>query len=243
MDTKNIKEIKIGFRCHEEWSKMNVSNSERHCELCNKSVFDFSNLSNEEIFKFLSDRKEEKTCGKFDTYQLTKLNQSIINNNSISSFLKPYFFGASITTFLACNTSKKICDTNHLYENSKFEVVSEIVHPDSTNTILIKGQIFDETHQPLIGANFYIYNSNIRCSTDLDGNFELIVNKDEIKSQTAYVQYVGYDVLEIPLIDIRNKQIKISMVESGALLGEVVIIKQPIHKRFWKRIKNVFRRN
>jgi hypothetical protein len=242
MDTKNIKEIKIGFRCHEEWSKMNVSNSERHCELCNKSVFDFSNLSIEEIFKFLRERKGDKTCGKFDTYQLSQLNKSI-NNNSNSSFIKPYIFGASITTFLACNTSKKICDTNHLYENSKFEVVSEIVHPDSTNTILIKGQIFDETNQPLIGANFYLYNSKIGCSTDLNGKFELKVNKDEIKSETASVEYVGYEILEIPLIDIRNRQIKISMVESGALLGEVVIIKQPIHKRFWQGIKNVFRIN
>jgi len=242
MDTKNIQEIKIGFRCHEEWSKMNVSNSARHCELCNKSVFDFSNLSNEEIFKFFTERKGDKTCGKFDTYQLYQLNQSL-NNNNKSSFLKPYIFGASITTFLACNASKKICETNDLYQNSKFEVVSEIVHPDSTNTFLIKGQILGVTKQPIIGANFYLYNSKIGCSTDLDGKFELIVNKDEIKSETASVEYVGYENLEIPLIDIRNKQIKISMVESRALLGEVVIIKQPIHKRFWKGIKNVFRRN
>ena len=240
MNTKNIREIKIGYSCHKDWSKMSGSNAERHCESCSKSVFNFSDSSNEEILKFLAARDGQKNCGKFDRQQLELLNQSL-TKSSEANFYKPLILGASLTTLVACGTSKKVCKTNHNHKNSNVEIVSNVNNPDSLSTVLIKGQIFDDVNEPLIGANFVFDDSKLGCTTDIDGKFEIEVKLDELKSQTTSVQYVGYETFQIPLIDVKNKEVKISMVDMGVLLGEVVIIKQPLHKRVWNGFKNIFR--
>ena len=99
---------------------------------------------------------------------------------------------------------KKVCTTNHDHKNSNVEIVSSINNPDSLNTVLIKGQIFDDVNEPMIGANFVFDDSKIGCTTDIDGKFEIEVKLEEIKSQTISVQYVGYETLQIPLTDIKE---------------------------------------
>ena len=240
MNTKNIREIKIGYSCHKDWSKMSGSNAERHCESCSKSVFNFSDSSNEEILEFLAERNGQKNCGKFDRQQLELLNQSLSNSNE-TNFYKPLILGASLTTLVACGTSKKVCEINYNHEESNVEIVFNINNPDSLSTVLIKGQIFDYVNGPIIGANFVFDDSKFGCLTDLDGKFEIEVELDLLKSQTTSVHCLGYETLQIPLIDIKNKEVKISMVDMGVLLGEIVIIKQPLHKRIWNRFKNIFR--
>jgi len=240
MKSKHIKEIKIGYSCNEEWSKMNGTKQKRHCESCSKSVFNFSYSSNEEILKFLTERNGQKICGKFDINQLVELNQSIRRSNEIS-FYKPLIIGTSLATMISCGTSKEACDANHVHEKSRFEIISNINNPDSINTVLIKGQIFDDENYPLIGANFVFNESKLGTTTDIDGIFEIEVNSTELISQTASVQYVGYETLEIPLVDIKNKEVKISMIDMGHLLGDVVIIRQPLHKRMWNGFINIFR--
>ena len=85
---------------------MSGLNAERHCESCNKSVFNFSDSSNEEILKFLADRDGQNICGKFDKHQLDLLNESL-SKSSGTNFYKPLILGASLTTLVACGTSKK----------------------------------------------------------------------------------------------------------------------------------------
>lgn len=240
MNTKNIREIKIGYSCHKDWSKMSGSNAERHCEFCSKSVFNFSNSSNDEILEFLAKRKDQQTCGKFNIYQVELLNQSISNSNR-TNLLRPLIVGTSIATLISCGTFKQVCETKYVHECSNVKIISNISNPDSLSTVLIKGQIFDDVNEPLIGANFVFDDSKLGCTTDIDGKFEIEVKLDELKSQTTSVQYVGYETFQIPLIDIKNKEVKISMVDMGVLLGEVVIIKQPLHKRLWNGFKNIFR--
>jgi len=54
-------------------------------------------------------------------------------------------------------------------------------------------------------------------------------------------KYPGYETIEIPLVDIKNKEVKISMIDIVHSLGGLVYIKQPLHKRLWNRFVGVFR--
>lgn len=238
MRSNDIKSVKIGFSCHKQWSQMDGSESERHCNSCSKAVFNFSNATDDEVLDFLRLREGQSTCGKFDARQLEKLNASLRSNES--NIFKPLILGTTIATLTACGTSNKTCDSHDHHETSKVEVLSAIYNADSTSTVIVKGQMLDEDGIPLIGANFVFDDTAIGCITDVDGNFEIEVNHHDLKAETASISYTGYKTLQIPLVDIKNKEVKISMIDMGALLGIVVVTKKPWYKRLWNRVKQIF---
>ena len=49
---KNHK-LKIEKPCHEDWNKMAPNQLGRHCQLCEKTVVDFTKMSSEEIKEYL----------------------------------------------------------------------------------------------------------------------------------------------------------------------------------------------
>ena len=56
--------LKIEKPCHEDWNKMAPNQLGRHCQLCEKTVVDFTKMSSEEIKEYLSNRGNERICGR-----------------------------------------------------------------------------------------------------------------------------------------------------------------------------------
>lgn len=239
MISKNIKEIKVQYSCHKDWTKMQGAGKSRHCDSCDKLVFDFSNATNQEVIEFLTKRKNQNTCGKFNDSQLDAINRELQDPKQPNK-IKPFLLATTLTTMLACGTSKQVCESHIEHGESKIQIISNVANTDST-TIVISGQIFDESNEPLLGATFILDETSVGCVTDFEGKFKLEYPKHELKAETASVHYVGYETLQIPLIDIKNKEIKIELLDMGVLLGEIAIVKHPIHKRIWYGIKNIFR--
>ena len=50
--------------CLENWDNMKVGIESRHCDLCNKSVIDFTQKNRSEIITYLLDRPNERICGR-----------------------------------------------------------------------------------------------------------------------------------------------------------------------------------
>ena len=61
--------------CHEDWNAMTPAEIGRHCNTCDKTVKDFTDLTDAEISKYLSEHSGEKICGRFSSDQLK--NQTI----------------------------------------------------------------------------------------------------------------------------------------------------------------------
>ena len=57
-------QIKIANPCHEDWGKMSKNNLGRHCQLCDKTVVDFTKMSSEEIRDYLSKKGKQRICGR-----------------------------------------------------------------------------------------------------------------------------------------------------------------------------------
>lgn len=55
---------KIENPCLEDWSKMSPKQMGRHCQLCDKTVVDFTQMSPEEISNYLSKKSKERICGR-----------------------------------------------------------------------------------------------------------------------------------------------------------------------------------
>lgn len=60
------KRISIQKPCHMSWKNLDtIHNSKnRHCNECSVDIVDFTQMSNDEIIKYLSERKTEKVCAR-----------------------------------------------------------------------------------------------------------------------------------------------------------------------------------
>lgn len=68
--------ISIENPCHMSWKNLDkIQNSKnRHCNECSIDIKDFTQLSNDEIIEYLSERKKEKVCATmYSVNELTKL--------------------------------------------------------------------------------------------------------------------------------------------------------------------------
>ncbi|MCU0320934.1 MAG: carboxypeptidase-like regulatory domain-containing protein [Chitinophagaceae bacterium] len=87
--------IEIPESCHENWNAMQPNNQGRHCLSCQKTVVDFTAMTDAELINFFSNKKDN-VCGRFTSEQLDK--DFLIPKKKIH-WLK-YFFQFALPAFL-----------------------------------------------------------------------------------------------------------------------------------------------
>jgi hypothetical protein len=66
--------ISIPKPCHEDWKAMTPNEQGRHCNVCCKTVVDFTSMNDEEVKHFFfNKKKEESVCGRFRNEQLQRI--------------------------------------------------------------------------------------------------------------------------------------------------------------------------
>ena len=75
-------------------------------------------------------------------------------------------------------------------------VLASTVAQGQTDTLIIKGTVFDKTNkEPQIGALVYIDSSSFKTTTDINGNFILKVpSKKTITLKVTELEYKSYSV-------------------------------------------------
>ena len=86
-------------------------------------------------------------------------------------------------------------------------------------TIKVKGQVVDQTGEPLIGATVRVKGAQSGSVTDMDGNFQI----DAASNATLVVSYVGYKDREIA---VRGRAIidQIQLESDDNVLDQVVVV-------------------
>lgn len=64
--------IHIPEQCHEQWSAMQQQEQGRFCAQCQKTVIDFSEMSDEAMRNFLLEQKGKSICGRMRASQLAR---------------------------------------------------------------------------------------------------------------------------------------------------------------------------
>ena len=62
--------ITIPKPCHENWDNFTPAEQGKHCQVCAKTVIDFTEWQPNAIANYLSDKAEGETCGRFTKTQL-----------------------------------------------------------------------------------------------------------------------------------------------------------------------------
>lgn len=83
-------------------------------------------------------------------------------------------------------------------------------------TITVQGIVKDTTGEPIIGANVVVKGTTIGTITDLDGQFQLETNPENV----IIISFIGYQTQELPATPIMNVTLK----DDAEILDEVVVI-------------------
>ncbi|PIE50537.1 MAG: hypothetical protein CSA38_02770 [Flavobacteriales bacterium] len=116
--------INIPQPCHENWNEMTPKEKGRFCKVCQKTVRDFSNDADEELFDFFSENTEE-VCGNFNQSQLNRdLRFSYLN-----SLLAKFAIGLTLTAsgWVSVKAQQKECQI----KNDSTKVLKNITIPNS----------------------------------------------------------------------------------------------------------------
>lgn len=82
--------------------------------------------------------------------------------------------------------------------------------------VVVKGNVVDETGEPVIGASVKVVGGQIGAVTDIDGNFQ--INAD--KKSTIEVTYIGYEPVKVQA----GQNLSIKLKNTSSTLNEVVVI-------------------
>jgi hypothetical protein len=231
-----FKKINIDKPCTENWNEMQSQGANKFCQQCSTIIIDFSKMSDKEVIDFLEQRKYQQTCGKFEAKRLEKLNNQLSLNRSKRSLIKPILTAAILTTATLSATAQE-----YNKPVSTYKIIQHQINSDSANTVVIRGKLVDLQGEPLIAATVSINETG--TITDIDGSFKLRFNTNEYDDLKVRASYIGCETLEIPLNNVKNKEIEIILKESEEIIiGEIVTSRQPLHKRIWYKITRIFRK-
>lgn len=189
--------LSIPEPCNQNWNLMTPVNKGRHCSTCSKTVYDFTNNTDEEIVK--SFLKNPNLCGRFQNKQLNKdLVYSRKSTNSVRTLL-----ASSLFSILSFGTLKIFSQNN-----------PHIVQTDSTKQLIVRGKkavsilkpkqvsgtVLDENGLPLPGVNIIVKGDTIGTQTDFDGYYKIIVKDGDTLSFT----FLGYKDKSIIINDKTN---------------------------------------
>lgn len=88
-----MKKLRVSIEnpCHEDWQKMTPETQGRFCQACEKTVVDFSKMSDAEILQYFSKPKAEKVCGRFRSDQLSPAEEGPELSNGESEYRRRDF--------------------------------------------------------------------------------------------------------------------------------------------------------
>lgn len=232
MKTKTV-QYTIQDPCDKSWKAMTSEANGRFCGACEKSVVDFTKMSDFSIVSYLENHKQEKVCGRFTKPQLDRvyqLNQPVF---APSFDLRAVVLGLALTTFSAVHSFSQADSIppmitldstfNHLpqitmgwvapfYNHEKEKAVSGEVHNSANNfklvTVALKTDegVILKTLQP---------NEKGRFKFDLYWN---------LKPAFIEVSGIGFEPQVLYFTNLRSlTNIQIHLLEEDELfLGEVI---------------------
>lgn len=118
--------------CTEDWGKMNpesAGEADRHCQVCCKTVIDFSKKSNTEIIGFLQINSEKKICGRFRSEQLNGNRQEKPAKNRYRVFMAALYLVFGGLLFTSCRTKE------HSHKMGKVKIENSFTGQNNFNRL------------------------------------------------------------------------------------------------------------
>jgi len=204
---------------------MDIAAQGRFCQSCQKTVIDFTQLSDKVILEMLS--STSSICGRFDHQQLNILNAALTNDTPRMlrlswkklSVAAAAFIG--FVPFIKVNANAKPpVETNPM----SFKKSSAQIADTTKEFRVITGSVTDSLGEVLAGVTIRVKGTQFNTSTDRYGQFRLTIPAS--LQLTGLVSYIGFTTQEFKL-DHQVSKYSFILKQMPAMLGEVFILQQP----------------
>ena len=233
--------LQIENPCQENWQDMIPKGRGRFCDSCDKTVIDFTQSCNQEIFRFLQNKKGN-TCGRFNEDQMNRFFEAYQNH----PWVLPVAGSISLLSMLFAQEISKAQNSETVRKVSKVELVEftldkVVLSSDDTiveTNIYLNGVVKDINQEPMPYCNVMLYNDSVLVNglhTDFDGRFRFEIPQnmynDSLRFTVSFVGYSHYEQIFIPEQQLPN-DLNIALKEDHQLMGDVVIVRDTPWKRF-----------
>lgn len=224
---RNKLHLHIPSPCHQEWNDMKPEKDGRFCFSCQKSVVDFTNMSDDEIISYFKKTSTGSVCGRF---QENQLNRDISEPRKSLPWIK-YFFQFTLPAFLISMKTEaqqgKIKQVSEISSNSIKDdtgLLGEPVHYSIPGEI--KGRVIDSNGDPIQYSTVMIKGTKRGAVTDSLGNFTIKTESGDSKI-TLLVSSVGFktteQILELNRYNTESN-VRVTMKLGPQLMGEVEVV-------------------
>ena len=224
-------QITIPEPCHEGWQNMTPVEKGRFCASCQKTVLDFTYLSDNEIINLVN--KNDNLCGRISTSQL---NRNLIETKRTSNYFG--YLATSVLAFLGLGTSTIVAQERPVTEQTDLKYLNKAT--DSIVTFEVKGTVVFEG-KPLQNTTIRNNYSSISSLSDENGKFSIMVKNGD----TLDFSFLGMEIQKRVIKE--NKLINIALnrfddeIKMETSVTGYIIKKRTFFGRTFRKIGNWFR--
>lgn len=178
--------------CSEDWNAMSESEKGRYCDVCDKTVVDFSGMSDEEMIHTIEEKKVQgiRVCGHFHNSQLNRPMQTVLQYSRQYFALPVLASGAMLLSSMQIEEGQErvYCKTTGVIaiENTYFTEGELVVGEVNMSENVVHGRVVDTDGKPIAYATVLPYkNENIKPVIS-DRNGEFMFEKSESESLILY---------------------------------------------------------
>jgi hypothetical protein len=221
--------------CSASWAAMNPTTAGRHCAACQKTVVDFTSMSDAEVLAYLARAAGSRMCGRFAAGQLERPLQRVAP-------AAPKRWRAWLTAAVAvwglrevaANEAKAQAPTEQrelpanspLNYSAKPDYEGPAVKP---GPVLLRGVLVDSvTHELVYGGTVIIKGTTIGIATHEDGSFELNIPAEHCRGGRVElnINAIGYLPQTVVVPQAAAGAVRIQMQLDNRLIGELIVVTQ-----------------
>jgi hypothetical protein len=215
--------LQVPEPCHEDWMNMTAIEQGRFCQSCQKTVTDFSLMTDKEILLYLSN-KGTAVCGRFTNDQL---NRNLAPDQK-KKFSWAYIWNIVLATLLTTSAVhaqskpapvKKTSVSKNTKSPNEGELIGTInfIMPDQLT--LVEGVVIDsQTNLPIPFASVLVKGTKSGVAADANGKFKLNVLFHS-KEIVLLVSSVGYQAQEF-VVNNKPNAVSFFLEPMASTLGE-----------------------
>jgi hypothetical protein len=222
-----IKQIAIPTPCHQSWQQMETTGNGRHCSHCAKTVVDFSKMTNDEILTYLAGTGE--VCGRFSQTQLAGINDQLSVRELAKTpgwkrwLVAASLFGAGMASKANAQTMPPggLTTTQAPADSARKRLAPADSAKIKPAIYHVSGQVIGADDKlPVVGATVRIKGTDAGTVTDVQGCFQLAVQK--LKAVLA-ISYIGYVTEDVKVSFEKNSDLNITLKLNPSVSGQLDI--------------------
>jgi hypothetical protein len=177
-------QIAIPAPCHKGWQNMTPVEKGRFCATCQKTVLDFTHLSDNEIINLVS--KNDDLCARINVSQL---NRNLIKTKTKSNYFG--YFATSVLAFLGLGTENVVAQEKPFVVQTDLRYLNKNL--DSVKKITVSGLVLVDEGKPFPGVSIVRKNTIEGTQTNINGEYRI----EAALGDTLVFSFLGYKEYEI----------------------------------------------